>query len=247
MTLNQLVIDQRSISVCHNRIGFNYGSVGQSYARADGVILNIGVAGWDSGGHYTDDVYAMSKKLGVMRVIPVRGANVYGKPIANFPRKRTAKGVYLTEVGTDNAKELIMAMLRIDPDVDVRKPGAIHFPLNESVCDDIELQQLTAERKIPKRENGRIVYRWDAGKRRNEALDCFVYALAALRISQEKFGLDLDLLASQNPETGGWTVPEEPPQVVEPDEPPAPAALPPPAPFHGHQSPALCHQPSAPE
>ncbi|MEL4429829.1 phage terminase large subunit family protein [Shewanella mangrovisoli] len=175
--------------------------IGQSYARADGVILNIGVAGWDSGGHYTDDVYAMSKKLGVMRVIPMKGANVYGKPIANFPRKRTAKGVYLTEVGTDNAKELIMAMLRIDPDVDVRKPGAIHFPLNESVCDDIELQQLTAERKLPKRVDGRIVYRWDAGNRRNEALDCFVYALAALYIALEKFGINLDKLSHVKPIT----------------------------------------------
>lgn len=184
--------------------------IAQSYARADGVILNIGVAGWDSGGHYTDDVYAMSKKLGVMRVIPLKGANVYGKPIANFPRKRTAKGVYLTEVGTDNAKELIMAMLRIDPDVDVRKPGAIHFPLNESVCDDIELQQLTAERKIPKRENGRIVYRWDAGKRRNEALDCFVYALAALYIAIEKFGINLDKLSKVTPIAISSDQPKEP-------------------------------------
>ena len=32
------------------------------------------------------------------------------------------------------------------------------------------------------------------GGRRNEALDCFVYALAALRISQQRFGLDLDQL-----------------------------------------------------
>lgn len=173
--------------------------IAKSYSRADGVILNIGVTCWDSGGHYTDDVYSMSKKLGVMRVIPVKGANVYGKPIANFPRKRTAKGVYLTEVGTDNAKELIMAMLRIDPDVDVRKSGAIHFPLNESVCDEVELQQLTAERKLPKRVDGRIVYRWDNQDRPNEALDCFVYALAALYIALEKFGINLDKLSHVKP------------------------------------------------
>lgn len=173
--------------------------IAKSYSRADGVILNIGITCWDSGGNYTDEVYNMSKKLGVMRVVPIKGANVYGKPIANFPRKRTAKGVYLTEVGTDNAKELIMAMLRIDPDVDVRKPGAIHLPLNEAVCDDIELQQLTAERKIPVRRDGRIVYRWDAGNRRNEALDCFVYALAALYIALEKFGINLDKLSHVKP------------------------------------------------
>ncbi|CAM4078364.1 phage terminase large subunit family protein [Shewanella denitrificans] len=184
--------------------------IGQSYSRADGVILNVGTICWDSGGHYTDDVYAMSKKLGLMRVIPVRGANVYGKPIANFPRKRTAKGVYLTEVGTDNAKELLMSMLRVDPDVDVRKPGAIHFPLNETVCDDAELQQLTSERKIPVRRDGRIIYKWDNQKRRNEALDCFVYALAALYIAIEKFGINLDKLAQVAPIAISSGQPKEP-------------------------------------
>lgn len=184
--------------------------IAQSYARADGVVLNIGVAGWDSGGHYTDDVYAMSKKLGLMRVIPLKGANIYGKPIANFPRKRTAKGVYLTEVGTDNAKELLMSMLRIAPDVDVRKPGAIHFPLNEAVCDDVELQQLTSERKVPVRQNGRIIYKWDNQKRRNEALDCFVYALAALYIAIEKFGINLDKLSKVTPIAISSDQPKEP-------------------------------------
>jgi hypothetical protein len=33
--------------------------------------------------------------------------------------------------------------------------------------------------------------------------------LAALRISQQRFGLDLDLLASQNPDTGVWEVEED--------------------------------------
>ncbi|MCJ8304835.1 terminase gpA endonuclease subunit [Shewanella sp.] len=170
----------------------------KSYIRADGVRLDIGLTAWDSQGHYTDTVYSMSKKLGVMKVIPIQGANVYGKPIANFPRKKNRKGVYLTEVGTDNAKELIMSMLRIAPDPLVRKPGAIHLPLNESICDDAELQQLTAERKIAVRRNGRIVYRWDAGKRRNESLDCLVYAMAALYIAMERFGIDLEKMAQDN-------------------------------------------------
>jgi phage terminase large subunit GpA-like protein len=167
----------------------------QSYPRNDGIVLSIGTTGWDSGGHYTDTVYSMSKKLGLFRVVPVKGANTYGKPIANFPRKRTNKGVYLTEVGTDNAKELIMAMMRTQPSVDTRTPGAIHLPLNDSICDDTELQQLTSERKMPTRRDGRIVYRWDAGGRRNEALDCFVYAMAALYIAIDRFGINLDALS----------------------------------------------------
>jgi len=35
---------------------------------------------------------------------------------------------------------------------------------------------------------------WDSKKRRNEALDCFVYALAALRISISRWQLNLDAL-----------------------------------------------------
>ncbi len=66
----------------------------QSYTRNDGIVLNIGTTAWDSGGHYTDTVYSMSKKLGLYRVIPVKGANMYGKPIANFPRKRSKCSTY---------------------------------------------------------------------------------------------------------------------------------------------------------
>lgn len=193
----------------------------QSYTRNDGIVLNIGTTCWDSGGHYTDTVYSMSKKLGLYRVIPVKGANMYGKPIANFPRKRTNKGVYLTEVGTDNAKELIMSMMRTQPSVDMRTPGAIHLPLNDNVCDDTELQQLTSERKMPTRRDGRIVYRWDAGGRRNEALDCFVYAMAALYIAIDRFGINLESLSKvvtnkeENPSS-----PDEPPQPKKPKKAP---------------------------
>ncbi|MCH1926876.1 phage terminase large subunit family protein [Shewanella sp. C32] len=181
-----------------------------TYTRADGITLSIGLICWDSGGHYADTVYSMSKRLGLHRVIPIRGANVYGKPIANFPRKRTSKGVYLTEVGTDSAKELIMSHLRIQPDANNPTPFAVHFPMDDSICDEAELQQLTAERKIPQRRNGKIVYRWDNNKKRNEALDCFVYALAALYIAIERFGINLDKLAQQTATPAENAEPEQP-------------------------------------
>ncbi|XFB06420.1 phage terminase large subunit family protein [Azotobacter salinestris] len=172
----------------------------QQYTRADGLLMKVERWCWDSGGHYTDEVYTESRKHGVTWIVPIRGANQYGKPIANFPRQR-AKGskVYLTEVGTDNAKELIYSRLKLQPQPGVPVPGCIHLPANDEICDETELRQLTAERKLLKIEKGQRVYRWDAGGRRNEALDCFVYALAALRISQQRFGLDLDALAAAPP------------------------------------------------
>ena len=44
---------------------------------------------------------------------------------------------------------------------------------------------------------GKWETRWDAGGRRNEAGDCLVYALAGLRISQTRFGFDLEALERQ--------------------------------------------------
>lgn len=170
------------------------------YTRADALQFKVERWCWDSGGHYTDEVYAESRKHGVQWVVPIKGANLYGKPIANFPRQRT-KGsrVYLTEVGTDNAKELIYNRLKLQPQPGIPVPGCVHLPANDEICDEAELKQLTAETKRLKIEKGARVYRWDAGGRRNEALDCFVYALAALRISQQRFGLDLDRLAEAKP------------------------------------------------
>ena len=59
----------------------------------------------DSGGHFTDEVYAFSRKMDMDWLIPIKGASQAGKPVANFPKTRNKKGIYLTLVGTDTAKE----------------------------------------------------------------------------------------------------------------------------------------------
>ncbi|PSJ23824.1 terminase [Halomonas sp. ND22Bw] len=192
----------------------------RTYTREDGAKLGVTRWCWDSGGHYTDEVYGQSKKHGRRWVVPVRGAPIYGKPIQNFPRKRNQKGVYVTEVGTDNAKELVFNRLQIQPQPGTPVPGCVHLPVDDELCDEEELKQLTAEVKVMKIEKGRRVYRWDAGGRRNEALDCLVYALAALRISQQRFGLDLE--AANDP-----VVPAPPAAASTPTTPaPAPPASP---------------------
>ncbi len=173
----------------------------RQFTRVDGEVMAVTRWCWDAGGHYADEVHAESRRHGVHWVIPVFGASTYGKPIAKFPRKRDKnQRTYKTEVGTDNAKELILS--RLKQPVDHGKsnawepqPGVIHLPANDDVCDETELKQLTAESKVPKMVKGQRVYRWDAKGRRNEALDCLVYAIAALRISQQRFGLDLEALA----------------------------------------------------
>lgn len=169
----------------------------RQYTRTDGQILPVIKWGWDSGGHYTDEVYQQAKRHGIQWVIPTKGASTYGKPIANWPKKKNPKGVYLLEIGTDNAKELIYSRLQIQPSARDHVPGCIHLPADDLICDEAEIKQLTAETKQIRILNGRKVYRWDAGGRRNEGLDCLVGVFAMLRISQQRFGLDLQLLADQ--------------------------------------------------
>lgn len=176
----------------------------KQFTRADGLVMNVDRWTVDSGGHYTDEVYAMSKQFGVTWVIPTKGSSVYGKPIANMPRTRNkVTGVYLTMIGTDNAKDLIYSRYLNQVDTTksqsgIAQPGVVHLPANDDVCDEVEAKQLTAEQKVTKLIEGRWVHRWDARGARNEALDCFVGALAALRISQQRFGVNLDLLALES-------------------------------------------------
>jgi len=174
----------------------------KTYTKEDGSLIDISVTGIDSG-HYTDEVYNFSKKIGVRRVIPTKGSSEYGRPIANFPKKRNSKGVYLTMIGTDTAKELIYGRY------EVQEVGAgyCHHPINDDFDEDY-FKQATAEEKLKKYKKGVMYYFWDAKKRRNEVLDCKVGNLAMVRILQQHFGLNLELTPQkkQKPkkQSGGW-------------------------------------------
>ncbi len=64
---------------------------------------------------------------------------------------------------------------------DEATPYAIRFPDNPDVFTEVEAKQLVAEELVEKLVNGKFRLLWDAKGRRNEALDCLVYASAALR------------------------------------------------------------------
>ncbi|HCS4752203.1 TPA: phage terminase large subunit family protein, partial [Escherichia coli] len=82
-------------------------AINKTYTRRNGAEMSISRICWDTGGIDPTIVYERSKKHGLFRVIPIKGASVYGKPVASMPRKRNKNGVYLTEIGTDTAKEQI--------------------------------------------------------------------------------------------------------------------------------------------
>jgi phage terminase large subunit GpA-like protein len=95
--------------------------------------------------------------------------------------------VKLFSIGTDTAKEMIYSRLKIE----TIGSGYCHFPANR---DDEYFKQLTAEKLVTRYHKGYPVRKWEkpAG-RRNEALDCRVYALAALGI----LAPDLETLSNQ--------------------------------------------------
>ena len=79
-------------------------AINKTYTRRNGAEMSVSRICWDTGGIDPTIVYERSKKHGLFRVIPIKGASVYGKPVASMPRKRNKNGVYLTEIGTDNGK-----------------------------------------------------------------------------------------------------------------------------------------------
>jgi phage terminase large subunit GpA-like protein len=105
-------------------------------------------------------------------------------------RRQRKKGITVHLVGVDQAKALLFSRLKIV------KPGPnyIHFP-NHPAFDDEYFAQLTAEKLVTKMRGTRPYAEWVQTRPRNEALDCAVYALAALRLSQ----IDLTQRAAGQP------------------------------------------------
>ncbi|EIV3165007.1 phage terminase large subunit family protein [Escherichia coli] len=168
----------------------------KKYRHADGTEISISRVCWDTGGIDQDIVYQRSRKHGTFFVLPIKGASVYGKPVITMPKKRNQRGVFLCEVGSDTVKEMLYARFAL-PVVSASEvaPYIFRFPDNPDIFSDVEAKQLVAEELVEKVVNGRVKLQWDARKRRNEALDCLVYAYAALRISVQRWQLDLDALA----------------------------------------------------
>ncbi len=154
-----------------------------AYLESDRRIFEVPCL--DVGGHHTQAAYNFVRGKDARRVWAVKGHNIPGKAI--WPRKpsKDNKGrVPLYMVGVSAAKEAIYARLKItEPG-----PGFLHFPADRP---DTYFRQLTAERMKTVYVKGRATRVWEAGSRRNEALDLKVYNLAAL-YGLQAIGLDLN-------------------------------------------------------
>tara|TARA_R110000868_G_scaffold313856_3_gene574873 strand:- start:8568 stop:10370 length:1803 start_codon:yes stop_codon:yes gene_type:complete len=157
-----------------------------SYETHDGRELLIRATCVDSGGHYTNSVYQFCKKNAGRRVFAIKGVGGEGRPIAGRPSKNNVAKCPLFPIGVDTAKELIFTRLR---NVEIGA-GYIHF--SDILPADYFLQ-LTAEKIVTKYHRGFKKRIFQKVRPRNEALDCFVYAIAAYAI----IGLNVNNLADR--------------------------------------------------
>ncbi len=149
-----------------------------------GTHLSIAASAVDTGGHHTQEVYHYTRLRKSRHIIAVKGWNKPNRPIIGKPSKVDVNiegevitdGAELWMVGTDTAKDHLYSQFRVlEKDAD----GYWHISTHHS--DDF-LKQLTSEKKKLTYPKGFPVYTWflPPGKR-NEILDCAVYAIAAFQ------------------------------------------------------------------
>lgn len=158
-----------------------------TYFFEDGTGLGISFTFIDSGGASTQSVYRHCRDRLSKRVFAIKGQGGDGVPYVRPPSKqnilvngRTIGQVWLYVLGVDAGKASIVQALR------VQEPGPkyCHFPLGDERGYDWHFfNELTAERRVQKRERGRVKWVWEQllGHARNEAFDVRNYSNAAFQ------------------------------------------------------------------
>jgi len=154
----------------------------RTWIHESGLEMLPALTAIDSG-HRARTVYQFCKRNEHRRIFPVKGQDGWGRGLINRPAKRNKDLVYLFNVFVDEMKSKIYSQLKVD----VPGPGYCHFP-RKDFYDMNYFRQLTSEKLVNKRIAGRNKLKWElpAG-RRNEALDCRAYAIAALNILNPNF------------------------------------------------------------
>jgi phage terminase large subunit GpA-like protein len=149
------------------------------WRRADGRGFEVMAACFDSGGHHTQKVYEFSKARIGRRIWAIKGESARAgarSPVwpTKRPSARNKQAFRPVIIGVNAAKDVVRNRLHLT------SPGAgyMHFPADRDIN---YFAQLVSERLVTKSVNGQRFRVWElAPGRANEALDCRVYAYAAL-------------------------------------------------------------------
>jgi phage terminase large subunit GpA-like protein len=161
-------------------------NLNRQFETESGREIAIRGACVDSGGHFTNSVYAYCKKNQGRRIFAIKGVGGEGKPMIGRPSKNNIAKCPLFPVGVNTAKDLVFARMKIQEP----GPGYIHF---SDVLNEEYFRQLTAEKVVTRFHKGFKKRIFEKIRPRNEALDCMVYALAAYGI----LGVDVNSFADR--------------------------------------------------
>jgi phage terminase large subunit GpA-like protein len=162
----------------------------RKWHRADGRPFEVMSACIDSGGHHAQRVYEFAKARLGRRIWAIKGESARGgarSPVwpTKRPLSKTKKSFRPIILGVNAAKDVIRNRLHIEEP----GPGYMHFPSDRDLN---WFAQLTSERSVVKTMGGQRFRVWELPPgRANEALDCRVYAYAAL-CSLIHFGMKLN-------------------------------------------------------
>lgn len=164
-----------------------------TYQHESGAVMSISAACLDTGGTngMTQAAYDYAKGKTGRRLFAIKGVSGWGRPIVEKPQRKQSgkksRKVDLFQVGVDEAKLVVMRRLAatVGAGERISGPGYCHTPNDR----DAEwYKQITAEKLVTRYVKGQPVREWHKPDRaRNEALDCRVYALAALKIMNPSF------------------------------------------------------------
>lgn len=155
--------------------------LGETWLHQSGAQLPISAACLDTGGKggMTQAAYEYARGKTGRRLFAIKGITGWGRPIVSSPSRKQsgqrARKVDLFGVGVDEAKVVVQRRLGIASP----GPGYCHFPADR---DPEFFAQITGEKLMTKYLRGFALREWHKTRERNEAFDCRVYALAALKI-----------------------------------------------------------------
>lgn len=214
-----------------------------TYQHETGAPLQIRAACLDTGGTngYTQCAYEYLRGKTGRRLFGIKGVAGFGRPIVEKMQRRqsgkNARKIDLFVVGVDEAKQVVMRRLANK----TPGPGFCHVPADRGIDGgSVELgewcKQITAEKLVTHYVKGQPVRTWHKpDKARNEALDCRVYALAALKITQPSLRRERErLMAHPRAQAMQASAPVEPkrsstlatrPKVTPAEEKPATVAI----------------------
>lgn len=160
-----------------------------TWTHESGVELRVETTCVDTGGTggYTQCAYDWLRGKASKRIFGIKGGSKgWGQPVVGkISRAQSGKGARrcdLFPIGVNDAKLIIMSRLNHG----TIGPGYCHFPEGR---EREYFDQLTAEQLVVKYSKGRPLREWKPTRPRNEALDCRVYAYAAMRIVRPDFAL----------------------------------------------------------